>query len=104
MFSFLFGKKVVEKRRLFFTNLCLSCVSKTCVSKKKHLLVIFVFFQPGIPYRCKSQKLNANIFIYIFEHKSKFATKKGIEKILPQIVEFAILSKNAYHSVCSSTI
>ena len=103
MFSFFFGKRVVEKRCLFFTNLCLSCVSKTCVSKKT-LAGDFGIFQPGLRYRCKSQILNANIFIYIFEHKSKFATKKGIEKTLRQIVKFAFLSKSAYHSVCNSTI
>ena len=83
---------------LFFT-LCLSLHSKAKKSIKKRLLVLFGFFgwktQPGLPLQTQRVKLCMDNFLFvksIFEHRSKFETKKEI-KIFASICIFAIEKK-----------
>ena len=85
----IFGLKVlvVEKKRpVFFLQICFYLSNRNKnnnhVYKKQHFFVIFGFFGVKNSSWTKSQILHAKTFFsqkFIFEHKNKFATKKGIK-------------------------
>ena len=74
------------------------------VYKKKHFFVIFGFLGEKLNLdhvtNTKNQVLHAKFFfvIFIFQHKSKFANKKGIKIFLLQIFVF-VYKKKAYHAL-----